>query len=184
MNVLEPNCCFDLAVTISSMSSIDKVLETSKLLALDYDPDLISPRPRLRLAILTCMDTRISGMSLGIKAGDAHLIRNAGGIVTDDVIRSLLISHYELGTQEFMIINHTDCGLMKATEEELQQTIGKRAGLSANSAVRFHAFCDVEQNVREQLTKLMQHTWVKEEEIKIRGFVFDVRTRALREIVH
>jgi carbonic anhydrase len=129
------------------------------------------------------MDTRISRKALGISAGDAHLIRNAGGIVTDDAIRSLLISHYLLGTQEFMIINHTDCGLMKATEEELHETIEHRAGLPANSPVRFHAFSDVEQNVREQLAKLTQHSWVKEEVIKIRGFVFDVHTGALREIV-
>lgn len=164
------------------MSSIDKVLEANKLFAVDYDPNVISPRPLLRLAILTCMDTRISRKALGLNAGDVHLIRNAGGIVTDDAIRSLLISHYLLGTQEFMIINHTDCGLMKATEAELQQTIERKAGLPANSPVRFHAFSDVEKNVREQLAKLTQHSWVKEEVIKIRGFVFDVHTGALREV--
>ena len=164
------------------MSSIDRVLEANKLFALDYDPSVISPRPRLRLAILTCMDTRISRKALGLNAGDAHLIRNAGGIVTDDAIRSLLVSHYLLGTEEFMIINHTDCGLMKATEEELHRTIEHRAGLPANSPVRFHAFSDVEQNVREQLSRLTAHSWVREEVIKIRGFVFDVKSGALREI--
>jgi carbonic anhydrase len=164
------------------MSSIDRLLEANKRFALDYDPSVISPRPRLRLAILTCMDTRISRAALGLHAGDAHLIRNAGGIVTDDAIRSLLISHYLLGTEEFMIINHTDCGLMKATEEELHQTIERRAGIAANSPVRFHAFSDVEKNVREQLSRLTQHSWVREEVIKIRGFVFDVQTGALREI--
>lgn len=164
------------------MSSIDRLVEANKRFALDYDPSVISPRPRLRLAILTCMDTRISRAALGLRAGDAHLIRNAGGIVTDDAIRSLLVSHYLLGTQEFMIINHTDCGLMKATEEELHKTIERRAGIAANSPVRFHAFSDVEKNVREQLSRLTQHSWVREEVIKIRGFVFDVQTGALREI--
>lgn len=164
------------------MSSIDRVLEANKLFSVDYDPNVISPRPRLRLAILTCMDTRISRKALGLNAGDAHLVRNAGGIVTDDAIRSLLVSHYLLGTQEFMIINHTDCGLMKATEAELQQTIEHKAGLPASSPVRFHAFSDVEQNVREQLLRLTQHSWVREEVITIRGFVFDVQTGALREI--
>jgi carbonic anhydrase len=165
------------------MSSIDAVLAANKLFALDYDPSVISPRPRLRLAVLTCMDTRISRIALGLTAGDAHLIRNAGGIVTDDAIRSLLISHYLLGTQEFMIINHTDCGLMKATEEELHQTIERRAGIPANSPVRFHAFSDVEKNVREQLSRLTAHSWVREEVIKIRGFVFDVQTGALSEVL-
>jgi carbonic anhydrase len=164
------------------MGSIDRVLEANKLFALDYDPSVISPRPRLRLAILTCMDTRISRKALGLNAGDAHLIRNAGGIVTDDAIRSLLVSHYLLGTEEFMIINHTDCGLMKATEQELQRTIEHRVGFPANSPVRFHAFSDVEQNVREQLSRLTAHSWVREEVIKIRGFVFDVQSGALREI--
>jgi carbonic anhydrase len=164
------------------MSSIDAVLAANKLFALDYDPSVISPRPRLRLAVLTCMDTRISRRALGLNAGDAHLIRNAGGIVTDDAIRSLLVSHYLLGTQEFMIINHTDCGLMKATEEELHQTIERRAGIPANSPVRFHAFSDVEKNVREQLSRLTAHSWVREEVIKIRGFVFDVQSGALKEV--
>jgi carbonic anhydrase len=164
------------------MSSIDAVLAANKLFALDYDPSVISPRPRLRLAVLTCMDTRISRKALGLNAGDAHLIRNAGGIVTDDAIRSLLVSHYLLGTQEFMIINHTDCGLMKATEEELHQTIELRAGIPANSPVRFHAFSDVERNVREQLSRLTAHSWVRKEVIKIRGIVFDVQSGALREV--
>jgi carbonic anhydrase len=172
-----------LLTPANAMSSIDKVLKANKLFAIDYDPNVISPRPQQRLAVLTCMDTRISRKALGLAPGDAHLIRNAGGIVTDDAIRSLLISHYLLGTQEFMIINHTDCGLMKATEEELQQTIERRAGLPANSPVRFHAFSDVERNVREQLLRLTAHSWVREEVIRIRGFVFDVQNGALREVV-
>lgn len=164
------------------MSSIDKVLEANKLFALDYDPSILSPRPRLRLAVLTCMDTRLSRKALGLGAGDAHLIRNSGGIVTDDAIRSLLISHYLLGTQEFMVINHTDCGLMKATEEELHETIERQVGLAASSPVRFHAFTDVEQNVREQLAKLTGHSWVRTEIVTVRGFVFDVQSGHLREV--
>lgn len=128
------------------------------------------------------MDTRLSRRALGLGPGDAHLIRNAGGIVTDDAIRSLLVSHYLLGTQEFMVINHTDCGLMKASEEELHRTIEQRAGIAANSTVRFHAFSDVEQNVREQLQKLSEHSWVRAETITIRGFVFEVHTGMLREV--
>lgn len=128
------------------------------------------------------MDTRLSRRALGLGPGDAHLIRNAGGIVTDDAIRSLLVSHYLLGTQEFMVINHTDCGLMKASEEELHRTIEQRAGIPANSPVRFHAFTDAEQNVREQLRKLSEHSWVRAESIVMRGFVFDVHTGMLNEV--
>ena len=163
------------------MSSIDRVLEANKLFAVDYDPNVISPRPRLRLAILTCMDTRISRKALGLNAGDVHLIRNAGGIVTDDAIRSLLISHYLLGTQEFMIINHTDCGLMKATEDELRRNIQKRAGTAAVAPAFFYAFQDVDENVRQQMQKLRTHPWIPKT-ITIRGFVYDVATGLLREI--
>ncbi len=160
------------------MSSIDKALDANKQFALDYDPKLISPRPGLRLAVLTCMDTRLSRKALGLGPGDAHLIRNAGGIVTDDAIRSLLISHYLLGTQEFMVVNHTDCGLMRASEEDLQAKIG----ISKVDGMRFHAFRDVDQNVRDQVAKLKAFSWVREENISLRGFVFGVETGFLREV--
>ncbi|HEV2113010.1 MAG TPA: carbonic anhydrase [Terriglobales bacterium] len=161
------------------MTSIDKALDANKRFALDYDPARVSPRPRLRLAVLTCMDTRLSRKALGLAPGDAHLIRNAGGIVTEDAIRSLLISHYLLGTQEVMIVNHTDCGLMKATEGELRTIVGESGG----TAMQFHAFTDVEQNVREQLCKLTRYSWVREEGMTVRGFVFEVETGCLREVV-
>src|SRR5438105_12616016 len=124
------------------MSAIDRLIEANKLFTLDYDPGAVSPVPRLRLAVVSCMDTRLSRKALGLQAGDAHLIRNAGGIVTDDAIRSLLVSHYLLGTQEFMVVNHTDCGLAKTTEDNLRAAIGP----SSSSHMRFHTFTDVEQN--------------------------------------
>src|SRR5205807_8286298 len=94
------------------MSAIDRLIEANKLFTLDYDPGPVPPVPRLRLAVVSCMDTRLSRKSLGLGAGDAHLIRNAGGIVTDAVIRSLQESHYLLGTNEFMVIKNTVCGLL------------------------------------------------------------------------
>src|SRR3954471_6185184 len=142
------------------MSTIDKVLRRNADFALNYDPLLISPRPRMALAVIACMDTRISLAALGLKPQDAHFIRNAGGIVTDDALRSLMVSHYLLGTQEVMVINHTDCGLMKASEQELHDRIEHEAGLPPNSPVRFHAFSDVEANLREQLAKLNSHNWI------------------------
>src|SRR3984957_8500175 len=92
--------------------TIQKVLARNQEFALNYDAAALSPQPQLRLVVIACMDTRITLAALGLKPQDAHFIRNAGGIVTDDVLRSLLVSHYFLGTNEVMVINHTDCGLM------------------------------------------------------------------------
>lgn len=163
------------------MSAINRVLEANRHNAISYDPSKVSPHPRLRLAVLTCMDTRISLPSLGLAVGDAHMVRNAGGIATDDAIRSLVVSHYLLGTSEIMVINHTDCGLMKASEEELHHKVETEAGNPPNSAVRFHAFHDVDANVRAQLERLAAHNWLKSR-VKIRGFVFEVETGRLREV--
>ncbi len=163
------------------MSAIDNVLRANSTYALDHDPHELSPRPTKRLSVLTCMDTRLERKTLGLDPGDAHFIRNAGGIVTDDAIRSLLVSHYFLGTDEIMVINHTDCGLMKATEEELHSLIEAKAGGPANVPVKFHAFSDVERNVRIQMERLIDHSWIREE-ITIRGFVYDVFTGKLKEV--
>lgn len=163
------------------MSTIDKVLRNNAEFALNYDPNFISPRPQKHLAVLACMDTRITLAALGLKPQDAHFIRNAGGIVTDDALRSLLVSHYFLGTKEVMVINHTDCGLMKQNEHQMQTFVEREAGLAASAPVKFYAFHDVEKNVREQLAKLRAHSWVREE-LTIRGFVFDVKTGRLQEV--
>src|SRR5437763_1810945 len=101
-------------MTTTRRDAIEKVVFRNREFALNYDPESISPQPRLRLVIISCMDTRITLAAMGLKPQDAHFIRNAGGIVTDDVLRSLFVSHYFLGTNEVMVINHTDCGLMKA----------------------------------------------------------------------
>jgi carbonic anhydrase len=164
-----------------NMSAIDRALAANQRFVINYDPSQLSPRPRLKLAVLTCMDTRISYKSLGLEPGDAHMIRNAGGIVTDDALRSLLVSHYLLGTEEIMIVNHTDCGLMKATEEELRKEIESKAGSPPNTPLRFYAFRDAAQNVGEQIRRLKSHNWVHEE-IKVRGFIFDVSDGRLREV--
>src|SRR5690242_8768583 len=139
------------------MSATDDVLKANDRVSLYYEPNRVSPKPTKHLAILTCMDTRLGLHALGLDPQDAHMIRNAGGIVTDDALRSLLISHYLLETNEVMVINHTDCGLMKATEEELHKQIERAAGLPASSPLKFHAFKDVEKNVREQMEKLESH---------------------------
>ncbi len=99
-----------------AMSVIDEVLEANEIYSRTHELRRLTPRPARKLAVLTCMDTRLSIRTLGLTTGDAHIIRNAGGIVTDDSLRSLLISHYLLDTEEIMVINHTDCGLMHTSQ--------------------------------------------------------------------
>jgi carbonic anhydrase len=164
-----------------SMSVIDEVLAANALYKETHNASQYSPEPLRKLAVLMCMDTRLDRQALGIGFGEAHFIRNAGGIATEDAIRSLLISHYMLGTEEVMVINHTDCGLQKASEEEMHNLIERKAGKPANMPVRFHAFQDVAGNVHAQLERLASHSWVRKELI-LRGFVYDVSTGHLTEV--
>jgi carbonic anhydrase len=127
------------------------------------------------------MDTRLSIRTLGLKTGDAHIIRNAGGIVTEDTLRSLVVSHYLLDTREFMVINHTDCGLMLTSEQDLRERIQNRTGTAAVSPAFFYAFKNIEENVRHQLEKLRTHPWVPKD-VVVRGFVYDVTSGRLREV--
>jgi carbonic anhydrase len=163
------------------MSVIDEVLQANELYSRTHEFRRLTPRPERHLAILTCMDTRLSIRTLGLKTGDAHIIRNAGGIVTDDTLRSFVVSHYLLDTKEFMVINHTDCGLMLTTEEDLRTRVQNRAGTDAVSPAFFYAFQNVDDNVRHQLQKLRTHPWVPKE-VAVRGFVYDVTTGRLREV--
>jgi carbonic anhydrase len=163
------------------MSVIDQVLTANEIYSRAHELRKLTPRPERKLAVLTCMDSRLSIRTLGLKAGDAHIIRNAGGIVTDDSLRSLLVSHQLLGTEEFMVINHTDCGLMNSSERDLRTRIQGRAGTAAIAPAYFYTFQDLDENVREQLQKLRTHPWIPKV-VVIRGFVYDVVSGLLREI--
>src|SRR3984957_2583284 len=136
------------------MSVVEEVLAANELYSRTHELRRLTPRPERKLAVLTCMDTRLSIRTLGLKAGDAHIIRNAGGIVTDDTLRSLVISHYLLGTEEIMVINHTDCGLMQTSEQDLRTTIQNRTGTAVVAPAFFYTFQDIEQNAPHQLKKL------------------------------
>ncbi len=163
------------------MSVIDEVLEANELYSRTHELRRLTPRPARKLAVLTCMDTRLSIRTLGLMTGDAHIIRNAGGIVTEDTLRSLVISHYLLGTEEIMVINHTDCGLMSTTEHDLRARIHTHTGTAAVAPAFFYAFQNIEENVRHQLQKLHTHPWIPKE-VSVRGFVYDVSSGRLREI--
>lgn len=163
------------------MSVIDEVLVANEIYARNHELRKLTPRPERKLAVLTCMDTRLSIRTMGLKTGDAHIIRNAGGIVTDDTLRSLVVSHYLLGTEEIMVINHTDCGLMHTNELDLRTRIQNRTGTAAVAPAFFYTFQNVEENVRHQLQKLHTHPWIPQS-VTVRGFVYDVTSGLLREI--
>jgi len=164
------------------MSVIDDVQQANRRFAQDFRLGHLPMRPAKKLAIVACMDARLTiEPALGLKTGEAHIIRNAGGIVTEDAIRSLLISHYLLGTDEWMIVNHTDCGMLTFKEEELLAKLRAQSDTTAVTPAHFHAFSDLEENVRQQIQKVRSHPWVPSD-IVVRGFIYDVRTGALNEV--
>ena len=163
------------------MSVIDEVLQANDAYAKGFSLGHLPMPPARKLAVVACMDARLTvSQLLGLKSGDAHIIRNAGGIVTEDALRSLIISHHLLGTQEFMIINHTDCGMLTFKDEDLTRKLQQQTGAAAAPA-HFHAFTNVEANVREQIQKIKSHPWIPRS-IPIRGFVYDVKTGKLNEV--
>jgi carbonic anhydrase len=163
------------------LSVADELLRANEEFARNFKLGKLSVRPARHVAVLACMDSRILfEHCLGLKPGDAHMIRNAGGIATDDAIRSLIVSHHLLDTQEFIIINHTDCGLLKVSEDELKARLAKKMGAS-DSPAHFHAFDDLEANVRLQIERVKSHPWIPKH-IAVRGFVYDVKTGKLKEV--
>jgi len=117
---------------------------------------------------------------LGLDTGDAHIIRNAGGIATDDAIRSLIISHELLGTQEFVVVNHTDCGMLTFNDETLQQRLSEKYDADA-AELKFYSFPDLEANVKNQVDKIKSTPFLPKE-IPVYGFVYDVRTGKIKEV--
>lgn len=166
------------------MSVIDEVLKANKKYAKNFKLGHLPMSPARKLAVVACMDARMTvSQLLGLKTGEAHIIRNAGGIVTEDAVRSLIISHYLLGTQEWMIINHTDCGMLTFTDEELRRQLREKTqtGTLGVLPASFHAFSDLEENVRHQIQKVKSHPWFPKH-IPVRGFIYDVKTGSLNEV--
>lgn len=164
------------------MSVADELLLANQQFVKNFNLGDLAVQPRRRLAVLACMDSRILfERCLGLHPGDAHMIRNAGGIATDDAIRSLIISHHLLGTQEFIIINHTDCGLLRVKEYELRAHLTSKMNAIASEPAHFYAFDDLEANLREQVRKVKSHPWIPNH-IPVRGFIYDVKTGRLTEV--
>ena len=164
------------------MSIIDEVVRANQSYARSFTLGTLSIPPARKLAVVACMDARLTvELILGLKTGDAHIIRNAGGIVTEDAVRSLLISHHLLGTEELVIINHTDCGMLTFKDDELHARLQQQTGTAAVVPARFHAFSNLEENVRQQIQKVRSHPWVPRQ-IPVRGFIYDVKTGQLNEV--
>ena len=164
------------------MSVADELLRANEDFARNFTLGELSVRPKRRVAVLACMDSRILfEHCLGLKPGDAHMIRNAGGIATEDALRSLIVSHHLLDTQEFIIINHTDCGLLKVQEYELRHRLAEKTGAIASEPAHFYVFDDLEANVRQQIQRVKSHPWIPKN-IPVRGFIYDVKTGRLNEV--
>lgn len=162
------------------MSEIDELLRRNEAYAASFGHGHLPIAPSRRLAIVTCMDARIDvHRILGLREGKAHILRNAGGVVTEDVSRSLTISQRLLGTREIMLIHHTDCGMLNFRDDDLKDRIQAEIGIRPPFA--FEAFSDLEEDIRQSIRRLQASPFLLHKDA-IRGFIYDVRTGRLREV--
>jgi carbonic anhydrase len=162
------------------MSATDEMLANNERYAAGFDKGDLPLPPGRKVAVVACMDARLDpARALGLEEGDAHVIRNAGGVVTDEEIRSLAISQNLLGTEEIVLIHHTDCGMLTFSDEELadrlEQETGERPEWSA------HAFSDLEGDVRSSVEKIRSSPFIPRKD-SVRGFIYDVENGRLREV--
>lgn len=162
------------------MSAIDQVLQHNEQYAQRFDKGGLPLPPAKGLAVVACMDARLDVHKiLGLHEGDAHVIRNAGGAVTDDAIRSLVISQRLLGTREIALIHHTDCGMVTFTDDELKRQIQAEVGI--RPAFALEAFPDIDEDVRQSVARIKASPFILHKD-GVRGFVYDVRSGRLREV--
>ena len=162
------------------MPAIDDLLAHNQAFADRFDRRPLDVRPSLRLAIVTCMDSRLDVFAaLGLANGQAHILRNAGGVITDDVIRSLAISQRRLGTREIALIHHTDCGLELITDDGFRAELQDATGMAPSFAIE--SFTDVDENVRQSIARVRHSPFLLHRD-RVRGLVYDVDTHVLREV--
>lgn len=165
---------------MSTFPNTDELLQRNAAYASDFHDNELQVEPTRRLAIVACMDSRIDAFAvLGLGNGEAHIIRNAGGVITDDVIRSLCLSQRFLGTREVILIHHTDCGLQKVDEETLRSELEAEVGVKPWWSLE--TFDDPYQDVRQSIERLRMTPFVAHKE-HIRGFVYDVTDGILHEV--
>ena len=162
------------------MSTTDELLKNNEAYAESFDKGDLPIPPAKKIAVIACMDARIVvNRILGLEEGDAHVIRNAGGVVTDDEIRSLAISQRLLGTEEIVLIHHTHCGMQTFTDDEFKRQIQQDTGIKPEWAAE--AFDDLEEDVRQSKARIEASPFIPNKG-SIRGFVYDVETGRLREV--
>jgi len=159
---------------------IDELLANNRAFADGLPTRHLDVRPSRQLAIVTCMDSRLDVFAaLGLDHGEAHVLRNAGGVITDDVIRSLAISQRRLGTREVMLIHHTDCGMQKVTDDGFRSELQQETGVAPAFAIE--SFVDVDEDVRQSIRRVRRSDFIPHRD-RVRGFVYDVDTHRLREV--
>ncbi len=162
------------------MSTTDELLANARSYAASFTKGDLPLPPSRKIAVLACMDARLNPYGLlGLQEGDAHVIRNAGGVVTEDEIRSLAISQRLLGTEEIILIHHTDCGMLTFTDEQFKRSVQDDVGIKPAWATE--AFSDLDDDVRQSLARIKASPFIPHKE-SVRGFVYDVHTGALREV--
>jgi carbonic anhydrase len=162
------------------MSVIDELVANNEGFAASLPTKHLDVHPSRQLAIVTCMDSRLDVFAaLGLHDGEAHVLRNAGGVITDDVIRSLAVSQRRLGTREVMLIHHTDCGMQKLTDDGFRAELQEATGVSPAFAIE--SFADPEADVRQSILRVRNSPFLPHRE-EVRGFVYDVDTHRLCEI--
>ena len=162
------------------MDVIDELLANNAAFTARHGQSHLDIRPSRRLAIVACMDSRLDIFAaLGLKEGEAHILRNAGGAVTDDVVRSLAISQRCLGTDEIMLIHHTDCGMQKITDDGFRAELQDSTGMAPSFAIE--SFTDPEAAVRQSMVRIRNSLFLAHRE-HVRGFVYDTNTGRLREV--
>ena len=162
------------------MSSTDDLLANNESYAASFEKADLPLPPAKKVAVVACMDARLHVYgALGLQEGDAHVIRNAGGVVTDDEIRSLAISQRLLGTEEIILIHHTDCGMMKFSDDEFREQIRVDTGIRPPWAAE--AFGDLDIDVRQSIARIQASPFIPVK-VSVRGFVYDVHDGTLREV--
>ncbi len=162
------------------MSTTDDLLANNESYVASFDKGDLPLPPARKTAVVACMDARLNVYGiLGLGEGDAHVIRNAGGAVTDDTIRSLAISQRLLGTEEIILIHHTDCGMLTFTDDEFRAAIEKDTGIRPEWAAE--AFPDLDADVRQSIARIKASPFVPNKD-SVRGFVYEVETGRLREV--
>ena len=162
------------------MSVTEELIRNNQDYARDFDKGDLPLPPAKKLAVIACMDARLDVHKiLGLNEGDAHIIRNAGGVVTDDAIRSLTISQRLLGTEDVVLIHHTDCGMLTFSDDDLKQQVQEEVGIKPPFSLE--AFHDLEEDVRQSIRRIKASPFVPKHD-KVRGFVYDVTTGRLQEV--